>query len=158
MADLENNFNSNDFSLISPAGNQVGDFGKPRDYVKLTIRDQGNSIVNYDNNGVIEPAIFYSSLPSAGDFIIQTTGPVSGSANRDYVISSTTANDFVVYENSENPKKIITHGGGRDVIDALEKKLEITEMMAQIDFRLVEGGGEALQLDAMTASICAKFS
>jgi DNA polymerase III delta prime subunit len=37
-------------------------------------------------------------------------------------------------------------------------KLEITEMMAEIDFRLVEGGGEALQLDAMTASICAKFT
>ena len=100
MADLENNFNSNDFSLISPDGNQTGDFGKPRDYVKLTIRDQGNNIVNYDNNGVIQPAIFYSALPSAGDFIIQTTGPVSGSGNRDYVISSTEANDFVVYENS----------------------------------------------------------
>ena len=38
------------------------------------------------------------------------------------------------------------------------QKLEITEMMAQIDFRLVEGGGEALQLDAMTASICANLS
>ena len=113
MADLENNFNSNDFSLISPSGNVDGDFGNLRDYIKLTIRDQGNSIVNYDNNGVIEPAIFYSALTSAynidttGDgvldtptpFIIQTTGPVSGSANRDYVISSTTANDFVVYEN-----------------------------------------------------------
>tara|TARA_R100000030_G_scaffold23819_1_gene17214 strand:- start:2835 stop:3632 length:798 start_codon:yes stop_codon:yes gene_type:complete len=102
MADLENNFNSNDFSLISPDGNQTGDFGKPRDYVKLTIRDQGNNIVNYDNNGVIQPAIFYSALPSAGDFIIQTTGPVSGSENRDYVISSTEANDFVVYENETN--------------------------------------------------------
>jgi len=105
MADLENNFNSNDFSLISPDGNQAGDFGKPRDYVKLTIRDQGNNIVNYDNNGVIQPAIFYSALPIAGDFIIQTTGPVSGSANRDYVISSSEANDFVVYENN------ITDGG-----------------------------------------------
>jgi hypothetical protein len=102
MADLENNFNSNDFSLISPDGNQTGDFGKPRDYVKLTIRDQNNNIVNYDNNGVIQPAIFYSALPSAGDFIIQTTGPVSGSENRDYVISSTEPNDFKVYENSEN--------------------------------------------------------
>ena len=38
------------------------------------------------------------------------------------------------------------------------QKLDITEMMAQIDFRLVEGGGEALQLDSMTASICANLS
>ena len=102
MADLENNFNSNDFSLISPSGNQQGNFGNPRDYIKLTIRDQGNNIVNYDNNGVIQPAIFYSALPEAGDFIIQTTGAVSGSANRDYAISSTEANDFVVYENETN--------------------------------------------------------
>ena len=34
-----------------------------------------------------------------------------------------------LYDNSETPKKIITHGGGRDVIDALEKKLGITEMV-----------------------------
>ena len=38
------------------------------------------------------------------------------------------------------------------------QKLEITELMAQIDFRLIEGGGEALQLDSMTASICANLS
>ncbi len=33
-------------------------------------------------------------------------------------------------------------------------KLDLTELMAEIDFRLVEGGGEQLQLDAMTARIC----
>jgi len=33
-------------------------------------------------------------------------------------------------------------------------KLDLTELMAEIDFRLVEGGGEAIQLDAMTAAIC----
>lgn len=33
-------------------------------------------------------------------------------------------------------------------------KLDLTELMAEIDFRLVEGGGEELQLDAMTARIC----
>ena len=99
MADLENIFNSNDISIISPQGNQTGNFGQPRDYVKLIIRDQGGGIVNYDNNGIIQPAIFYSALPSAGDFIIQTTGPVSGSGNRDYQISSTEPNDFKVYEN-----------------------------------------------------------
>ena len=33
-------------------------------------------------------------------------------------------------------------------------KLEITEIMAEADFRMVEGGGENLQLDAMTARIC----
>ena len=38
------------------------------------------------------------------------------------------------------------------------QKLELTEVMAQIDFRLVEGGGEALQLDALTATICANLS
>ena len=38
------------------------------------------------------------------------------------------------------------------------QKLELTEMMAEIDFRLVEGGGEALQLDSMTASICSRLS
>lgn len=32
-------------------------------------------------------------------------------------------------------------------------KLDLTELMAEIDFRLVEGGGEQLQLDAMTARI-----
>ncbi len=32
-------------------------------------------------------------------------------------------------------------------------RLDLTELMAEIDFRLVEGGGEMLQLDAMTARI-----
>ncbi len=32
-------------------------------------------------------------------------------------------------------------------------KLELTRMMAEIDFRLVEGGGEQLQLDSLTANI-----
>ena len=35
------------------------------------------------------------------------------------------------------------------------QKLAITEVMAETDFRMVEGGGETLQLDAMTAKICA---
>ena len=37
------------------------------------------------------------------------------------------------------------------------QKLELTEMMAEVDFRLVEGGGEALQLDSMTAAISSKL-
>ncbi len=35
-----------------------------------------------------------------------------------------------------------------------KQKLSLTEMLAEVDFRLVEGGGEALQLDAMCSSIC----
>ena len=38
------------------------------------------------------------------------------------------------------------------------QKLELTEMLAQVDFRLVEGGGEALQLDAMCSNICRLLS
>jgi DNA polymerase III delta prime subunit len=34
------------------------------------------------------------------------------------------------------------------------QKLKVTEVMAETDFRMVEGGGESLQLDAMTAKIC----
>ena len=34
------------------------------------------------------------------------------------------------------------------------QKLGVTEAMAEYDFRMVEGGGEALQLDAMTARLC----
>ena len=34
------------------------------------------------------------------------------------------------------------------------QKLAVTEAMAECDFRMGEGGGEALQLDAMTARIC----
>jgi ribosomal protein S9 len=34
------------------------------------------------------------------------------------------------------------------------QKLDLTELMAEIDFRLVEGGGESVQLDALTARIC----
>ena len=47
------------------------------------------------------------------------------------------------------------HRGLGDVafLDELQK-LAITEAMAETDFRMVEGGGEALQLDAMTATIC----
>ena len=37
-------------------------------------------------------------------------------------------------------------------------KLDLTELMAEIDFRLVEGGGESIQLDAMTAAICNHLS
>jgi len=46
--------------------------------------------------------------------------------------------------------------GELHAMDFLEEptKLDLTEMMAEIDFRLVEGGGELLQLDAMTARIC----
>jgi len=33
------------------------------------------------------------------------------------------------------------------------EKLAVTEAMAEADFRLVEGGGESLQLDALTARI-----
>ena len=38
------------------------------------------------------------------------------------------------------------------------QKLAITETMAETDFRMVEGGGESLQLDAMTAKICTLLS
>ena len=34
------------------------------------------------------------------------------------------------------------------------QKLDLTEAMAEIDFRLVEGGGEALQLDALCSRLC----
>jgi replication factor C small subunit len=34
------------------------------------------------------------------------------------------------------------------------QKLDLTETMAEIDFRLVEGGGEALQLDALCSRLC----
>ena len=34
------------------------------------------------------------------------------------------------------------------------QKLGVTEAMAECDFRMVEGGGEALPLDAMTARLC----
>ena len=34
------------------------------------------------------------------------------------------------------------------------EKLSVTEAMAEADYRLVEGGGESLQLDALTARIC----
>ena len=34
------------------------------------------------------------------------------------------------------------------------QKLSVTEAMAECDFRMVEGGGESLQLDAMAAKIC----
>ena len=39
---------------------------------------------------------------------------------------------------------------GADFLSEIQK-LELTELMAEIDFRLVEGGGEAIQLDALTA-------
>ena len=32
-------------------------------------------------------------------------------------------------------------------------KLSLTELMAEVDYRLVEGGGEQIQLDALTAKI-----
>ena len=38
------------------------------------------------------------------------------------------------------------------------QKLDATEAMAEADFRMVEGGGEALQLDAMTARLCSMLS
>ncbi|HIF46387.1 MAG TPA: replication factor C small subunit [Candidatus Poseidoniales archaeon] len=42
---------------------------------------------------------------------------------------------------------------GADFMSELQK-LDLTELMAEIDFRLVEGGGESVQLDALTARIC----
>ena len=38
------------------------------------------------------------------------------------------------------------------------QKLAVTETMAEADYRMVEGGGEALQLDAMTARLCTLLS
>ena len=37
------------------------------------------------------------------------------------------------------------------------QKLIVTEIMADCDFRMVEGGGESLQLDAMTARVCTEI-
>ncbi len=42
--------------------------------------------------------------------------------------------------------------GGVTFLDEMQK-LAITEAMAECDFRMVEGGGESLQLDAMAAKI-----
>ena len=41
---------------------------------------------------------------------------------------------------------------GADFLSEMQK-LDLTELMAEIDFRLVEGGGEAIQLDALTARL-----
>ena len=43
--------------------------------------------------------------------------------------------------------------GGVTFLDEIQK-LTVTEAMAECDFRMVEGGGESLQLDAMAAKIC----
>ncbi|MBE45646.1 MAG: replication factor C small subunit [Euryarchaeota archaeon] len=43
--------------------------------------------------------------------------------------------------------------GGVTFLDEIQK-LSVTEAMAECDFRMVEGGGEYLQLDAMAAKIC----
>ncbi|MBT4961266.1 MAG: replication factor C small subunit [Euryarchaeota archaeon] len=43
--------------------------------------------------------------------------------------------------------------GNVSFLDELQK-LKVTEAMAEADYRMVEGGGESLQLDAMTAKIC----
>ena len=42
---------------------------------------------------------------------------------------------------------------GADFLSEIQK-LDLTELMAEIDFRLVEGGGETVQLDALTAKLC----
>lgn len=39
------------------------------------------------------------------------------------------------------------------VILSESAKLSLTELMAEVDYRLVEGGGEQIQLDALTARI-----
>ena len=99
MADLENNFNSNDFSLISPQGNADGTFGNQRDYLRLIVRNQNGDIVFYpkvesDGSVTNQEAIFYSTVPSAytyndgsvdvpSYFKIQTPGIVDGVENRD---------------------------------------------------------------------------
>ena len=58
MPDIENNFNNNDFSIISPGGNQDGTFGALRDYVRLSVFDQNNNLVNYINSdGVNTPEL-----------------------------------------------------------------------------------------------------
>ena len=46
---------------------------------------------------------------------------------------------------------------GVDFLSEIQK-LELTELMAEIDFRLVEGGGEAIQLDALTARLSTLLS
>ena len=43
--------------------------------------------------------------------------------------------------------------GGVTFLDEIQN-LSVTEAMAECDFRMVEGGGESLQLDAMAARIC----
>ena len=110
MADLENNFNSNDFSLISPSGNVAGDFGNFRDYVKLTIRDQGNTIVNYDNNGVIEPAIFYSTVDSALEFPYQPEENPSFLLFKQQVVFLVVKNRDIVIEGNSTGNGLIVEG------------------------------------------------
>ena len=109
MPDIENNFNNNDFNIISPGGNQDGTFGALRDYVRLSVFDENNNLVNYINgDGVNTPAIFYSALESSYradsqttiPFTIQGTGVVDGIINRDITFSldEPFTGDFQIYQ------------------------------------------------------------
>ena len=81
MPNIENNFNNNDFNIISPDGNDItATFADPGDYIRLTVFNAVGNIVKLGNGN---DAIFYASEADlelltpgkVGDTFTVITGP-----------------------------------------------------------------------------------
>ena len=99
MANFENNFNAEDFSLISEGSISGSIFGNnPTDYARLSVYN-GSQNQNFNLNIPIH--IFYSKLDNTGDtevsINIQGSGPLSDLSDK---FISTETKDFHLYTNN----------------------------------------------------------
>ena len=112
MPNLENNFNNEDFNIISPDGNTTGTFGNAGDYIRVTILNEDGSIVDliFDegiqegvNESFAKPAIFYSSPlkdlegNNVTEFTVQGAGRIDALSD----VSLPSQNEFQIYKNPD---------------------------------------------------------
>ena len=100
MANAENNFNENDFKIISPDGNSSSSSfanTNTRDYSKVTLFNSSGNIQLLENG---TEAIFYSLVtdnPNIDNILLQDSGKVNNIT--DIILPP---NDFTIYTNPHN--------------------------------------------------------
>ena len=95
MPNIENNFNNNDFNIISPGGNTAATFDGDTYYIRLTVL---NAIGNIVKLGDGSDAVFYAS-EATSSFDIQTPGKV-GDTSTINIGTGGLDNHFVIYRDT----------------------------------------------------------
>ena len=99
MPNIENNFNNNDFNIISPDGNDTAvTFTGDTHYIRLTVLNVIGNIVKLGDGS---DAVFYAS-EATSSFDIQTPGKVGDVSTINIGTEGTYPNDFVIYRDTSD--------------------------------------------------------